>query len=114
MSESKDPYSGNTAGFAAGTYSRVPGCEYVQHDDRRVHGDTRGRTAQNGENTLSPSDSAEGVGVLRLRRTIRFANPPAALRMTELIAGYQLMTAIRSCLPTLSGNLIGGGAVCEK
>jgi putative endonuclease len=40
--------------------------------------------------------------------------PSTPLRMTEPVAGYQLMTAIRSCLPTLSGNLIGGGAVCEK
>jgi hypothetical protein len=31
-----------------------------------------------------------------------------------VIGGHQLMTAIRNCLPTLSGNLIGGGPVCEK
>jgi hypothetical protein len=27
---------------------------------------------------------------------------------TRPFGGYQLMTAIRNCLPTLSGNLIGG------
>jgi hypothetical protein len=34
---------------------------------------------------LSQSDSAGFVGILRLRRTIRFANRPAALRMTVRI-----------------------------
>ena len=33
----------------------------------------------------------------------------------HMVAGdYQLMTAIRNCLPTLSGNLIGDGALCVK
>jgi hypothetical protein len=33
-----------------------------------------------------------------------------------VIGDYQLITAIRNCLPTLSvrGNLIGDGAICVK
>ena len=46
----------------------------------RVHGDKGGVC---GEGSLSRSNSAEGVGVLRLRTTMRVAHRRAPLRMTE-------------------------------
>ena len=64
-------------------------------------------------------DDVESAEVLRLGRTTRDANRATTLRMTRVnrldsIGAYQLMTAIFNRLPTLSGSLIGEGAVCVK
>src|SRR5271169_2189712 len=58
-------------------------------DHLRADGDTHARAARSGINSLAPSDSCRGIGVLRLRRRIRIRESACSAQDDNLVVGSE-------------------------